>query len=74
MNFYQKKLKEPFFLFVGSLRYYKGLEFALKAIAGTDFELVIAGDGDLKCKLLKLSNDLRLHNATFLGEITDEEK
>ena len=71
---YQKKLKEPFFLFVGSLRYYKGLEFALKAIAGTDFKLVIAGDGDLKCKLLKLANDLKLHNVTFLGAITDEEK
>ena len=71
---YQKKLKEPFFLFVGSLRYYKGLEFALKAIVGTDYKLVIAGDGDLKCKLLKLAIDLKLHNVTFLGEITDEEK
>ena len=71
---YQKKLKEPFFLFVGSLRYYKGLEFALKAIVGTDYKLVIAGDGDLKCKLLKLAIDLKLHNVTFLGEITDKEK
>jgi len=71
---YQKQLKQPFFLFVGSLRYYKGLEFALKAIAGTDFKLVIAGDGDLKCKLLKLAKDLKLHNATFLGSITDKEK
>ena len=50
---YKKRFKCPFFLFVGSLRYYKGLEFALKAIAGTDFKLVIAGDGDLKYKLLK---------------------
>ena len=41
---YKKRFKCPFFLFVGSLRYYKGLEFALKAIAGTDFKLVIAGD------------------------------
>ena len=71
---YRKQFKDPFFLFVGSLRYYKGLEFALKAIEGTDFKLVIAGDGDLKIKLLKLANDLKLHNVTFLGEITDKEK
>ena len=71
---YRKQFKDPFFLFVGSLRYYKGLEFALKAIEGTDFKLVIAGDGDLKSKLLKLANDLKLHNVTFLGEITDKEK
>ncbi len=71
---YRKQFKDPFFLFVGSLRYYKGLEFALKAIEGTDFKLVIAGDGDLKIKLLKLENDLKLHNVTFLGEITDKEK
>ena len=56
------------------MRYYKGLEFALKAIAGTDFKFVIAGDGDLKYKLIKLANDLKLQNVTFLGAITDKEK
>lgn len=71
---YKKRFKCPFFLFVGSLRYYKGLEFALRAIAGTDFKLVIAGDGDLKYKLLKLAKNLKLYNVTFLGEINDKEK
>ena len=71
---FQNQFKEPFFLFIGALRYYKGLEFALRALVGTDFKFVIAGDGELKFKLLKLANNLKLQNVTFLGEITDKEK
>ena len=71
---YKKQFKEPFFLFVGALRYYKGLEFALKAIQNTNFKFVIAGDGDNKSKLVKLANNLKLDNITFLGDISEEEK
>ena len=71
---YKKQFKEPFFLFVGALRYYKGLEFALKAIKNTNFKFVIAGDGDNKSKLVKLANNLKLDNVNFLGEISEEEK
>ena len=72
--YYKQQFKEPFFLFVGALRYYKGLEFALKAIANTNFKFVIAGDGDNKSKLVKLANTLNLDNVTFLGDISEEEK
>ena len=72
--YYKQQFKEPFFLFVGALRYYKGLEFALKAIANTNFKFVIAGDGDNKSKLVKLANTLNLDNITFLGDISEEEK
>ena len=71
---YKKQFKEPFFLFVGALRYYKGLEFALKAIQNTNYKFVIAGDGDNKSKLVKLANNLKLDNITFLGDISEEEK
>ena len=71
---YKIQFKDPFFLFIGALRYYKGLEYALKAIQNTNYKFVIAGDGDNKSKLIKLAYDLKLDNVTFLGDISEEEK
>ena len=43
LNYWQNCLPEPFFLFIGAMRYYKGLHIALEAIAGTKIRVVIAG-------------------------------
>ena len=41
LEYWRSRLKQPFFLFVGAMRYYKGLHIALDAIKGTDIR---AGD------------------------------
>lgn len=71
---FKNKFPKPFFLFIGSLRYYKGLDIALDALYGTDLKLVIAGSGDHESQLKKKMKNLNLNNLTFLGQITDQEK
>ncbi|MCH8887491.1 MAG: glycosyltransferase, partial [SAR324 cluster bacterium] len=39
---------EKFFLFVGVLRYYKGLHILLEAMQGTEFRVVIVGAGPIE--------------------------
>lgn len=71
---WQEKFPKPFFLFIGVLRYYKGLHFLLEAAKGVDADIVIAGDGPEKENLLKQAKELELKNVHFLGRISDEDK
>lgn len=64
-----------FFLFVGALRYYKGLDYLLDAAKELSYPIVIAGDGPeyehLRSKIIKLD----LSNRVFLiGMVSDEQK
>ena len=62
----------PTILFVGLLRYYKGLEYLLQAMCEVDARLVIVGVGDLEGELKTLTHNLRLEDkVTFAGEISD---
>ena len=65
----------PFLLFLGVLRYYKGLRFLLEAIAGTSMRLVIAGDGPLRVELEAHAQRLGLSGQVlFAGRVEDEDK
>jgi O-antigen biosynthesis rhamnosyltransferase len=64
--------KEPFFLFVGVLRYYKGLHLLIEAARGTSLRVVIAGDGP-EAKVLK-AQATGLENVIFTGRISEAEK
>ena len=68
------KLPDDFFLFVGALRYYKGLHVALEAVQNTDIPLVIAGSGGVENDLIEMASHRRLENVYFLGQITEEDK
>lgn len=57
-----------FFLFVGSSRYYKGLDFLLEAAAMTQLPVVIAGEDEASLGA-PLPN-----NVTAVGRVTDEDK
>jgi|TARA_B100000959_G_scaffold286260_1_gene364128 rhamnosyl/mannosyltransferase len=70
----KEKYGEGFFLFVGVLRYYKGLHILLEASQNADFKVVIAGFGPLEAALKRQALDLNLANVTFAGKVTDEEK
>ena len=63
-----------FFLFVGVLRYYKGLEFLLRAVEGTDWPLLIVGAGPLEQELMRVASERQLHNVHFIGQVTEQEK
>ena len=68
------KYGEGFFLFIGVLRYYKGLHILLDAIANAPFRVVIAGSGPTERELLDQARRLRLDNVYFTGYVSNEEK
>ena len=70
----RKSLPEKFFLFVGVLRYYKGLDSLLNALEGVDYPVVILGSGPQELELKALAQKLQLRNVLFLGRLDDEEK
>ncbi len=65
---------ENFFLFVGVLRYYKGLHILLDAIRGAPYKVVIAGSGPTEKELKQQAEALRLNNVIFAGHVSDEVK
>lgn len=63
-----------FFLFVGVLRYYKGLHILLDAVAGAPYKVVIVGAGPVESELRRQARKLGLDNVIFAGFIPDKEK
>lgn len=63
-----------FFLFVGVLRYYKGLHILLDAIKDAPYRVVIVGSGPTETELKKQAENLGLTNVVFTGYLPDEEK
>ena len=70
----------PTFLYLGRLKRYKGVEFALRALARVrveraDVTLDICGQGDDRPRLERLAAELGLGPAVrFLGFVSEEEK
>lgn len=63
-----------FFLFVGVLRYYKGLHILLDAVARTDYPVVIVGAGPIEQELKAHAERLGLHHVQFVGAVDEEDK
>lgn len=74
LNFWKQNFKSKFFLFVGVLRYYKGLHILLEASKGTDYPVVIVGAGPIEFELKVQAIKLGLSNIHFLGQLPDEDK
>jgi rhamnosyl/mannosyltransferase len=74
MQNWKKNLGEKFFLFVGVLRYYKGLSVLLKALSSFDIPFVIVGSGPESDSLKKDASNLRLKNCIFLGALSEADK
>lgn len=72
------KIRERFgtdyFLFIGVLRYYKGLNYLLDAARDAAFTVLIAGSGPLEQELKEQALRLGLQNVQFLGHVDDDEK
>jgi glycosyltransferase involved in cell wall biosynthesis len=71
---------EPVFLYIGRLRRYKGVEFAIRALALArekrgDLRLDIAGAGDDRGRLERIAGELGVSDAVrFLGRVSEAEK
>ena len=65
---------EKFFLFVGVLRYYKGLHILLDAVATNQYPVVIVGAGPIEQELKAHAARLGLSNVMFVGALDDADK
>jgi len=72
---FRNRYQRPLVLFVGRLRYYKGLQYLVKAMPRIDADLLLAGTGPMKEELEKMATQLGVADKVhFLGDISDEEK
>jgi rhamnosyl/mannosyltransferase len=71
---WQTQITGKFFLFVGMMRYYKGLHILLDAIKGTDLKVVILGSGPVEASLKEHARKHGINNVFFVGMLPDEDK
>jgi rhamnosyl/mannosyltransferase len=71
---WRERIGPKFFLFVGVLRYYKGLHVLLEAVAGTHYPVVIVGAGPEETALKAQAARLGLNNVIFVGAVGEEDK
>ncbi|HEX8544880.1 MAG TPA: glycosyltransferase family 4 protein [Pseudomonas sp.] len=74
LDTWRQRLPAKFFLFVGVLRYYKGLPHLLSAMEGIDYPLVIIGSGPEEQILKAQAERLKLRNVLFLGRLDNTDK
>lgn len=65
---------EGFFLFVGVLRYYKGLHILLEAAVQSGLPVVIAGAGPEELRLKRRARELGVTNVHFAGFVSNDVK
>lgn len=68
------RFPKPFFLFVGVLRYYKGLHTLIMAAKDIEADILIVGKGPMENDLKAHATTARLSNIHFLGAISDLDK
>ncbi|MEN5135231.1 MULTISPECIES: glycosyltransferase family 4 protein [Pseudomonas] len=71
---WKARVGEKFFLFVGALRYYKGIHFLLEAAEKTRLPIVIVGGGMLEDELKAKAQAAGLDNVHFVGKLPDSDK
>ena len=71
---WRRQLGERFFLFVGVLRYYKGLHVLIEAARGSRYPIVIVGAGPVEQDLKAQAQQLGVSNIHFLGALPEHDK
>ncbi len=69
---WEEQVGRDFFLFIGALRYYKGLPYLIEAARGTLLKVVIVGTGPEEFGLKRLARGMG--NVRFVGAVTDGDK
>lgn len=68
----RRQYGNPLLLFVGRLRYYKGLQHLLHAMTRLEARLLVVGIGPMEAEWRTLAHDLGLDDrVVFLGEVAD---
>lgn len=71
---WRERIGSRFLLFVGVMRYYKGVSYLLEALAGTPVRLVLVGAGPMEAEYRAQADRLGLDNVTFLGRQSEQDK
>jgi rhamnosyl/mannosyltransferase len=71
---WRARFPKPCFLFVGVLRYYKGLHILIEAAKNVDADILIVGKGPMEDKLRVQVARAGLSNVHFLGPVSDVDK
>lgn len=71
---WRARVGDRFFLFVGVLRYYKGLHILLDAVANSAYPVVIVGAGPIEMELKAHAGRLGLDHVLFLGALDEADK
>jgi glycosyltransferase involved in cell wall biosynthesis len=74
LDYWRERFGTRFFLFVGVLRYYKGLHILVEAASNTDYPIVIVGAGPVESALKEQAAKLGVSNIHFVGLIPEEDK
>ena len=74
LSFWKKRFGPRFFLFIGVIRYYKGLHVLVEAARNSAYPVVILGAGPIEAKLKAHALKLGIQNMHFLGFQPDEDK
>jgi len=74
LNFWKEKFGSRFFLFIGVLRYYKGLHTLIEAAKNTDYPIIIVGSGLMESELKQQVKDTGVHNIYFAGQLDEVDK
>lgn len=64
----------PYFLFLGVLRYYKGLPTLIEAARNVRARVLIAGDGPEGSTLRRMASEMHCDNIEFVGRVTEADK
>jgi rhamnosyl/mannosyltransferase len=74
LRYWHDRVGPKFLLFVGNLRYYKGLHILLDALRDTELHVVIVGAGPVESALREQAAALNVTQAQFVGAVSDEDK
>lgn len=67
-------ISEPFILFLGAMRYYKGIDFLLEAARCTGIRVVMAGGGPELPGARRSVQAASMNNVTLAGHVTEGQK
>lgn len=74
LKYWRSLFGARFFLFVGVLRYYKGLHILVEAARQSDYPIIIVGAGPIEKELKAQAANLGIKNIYFVGFVSEEDK
>lgn len=68
------EITEPYALYIGAHRYYKGLNYLVEAASYFKHTLILVGHGSETVKIMKMAKDRGIKNIKFMGIVSEKEK